>query len=156
MDKSQLVKNMTIDTRLDSYSSFFDHKWAATVMTAIVGTQFDPLFFDLCVSWRGIANTFALPYLTVTMVQGFSHGLAKSHEPFGTKWIAATRDKLVARMADSLNHMKRKKLHAALTDIYYETRSAADGYEPELDSNQLWEGLIDKYEMQVAIWARSG
>lgn len=148
----ELVKRMTIDERLDSYRSFFDHKWAEQLMYRTAGTAIDPLYFDLCVAWRGIANTFALPYLTVTMVQGYSHGLSKSHEPFGTKWIGATRDKLVARMGDSLNHMKQKKLQTVLTDIYHETRSAVDGYEPEFDPNELWEGLIDKYEMVAAIW----
>ncbi len=152
MEEPPLVKEMTIDVRLDSYRSFFDHAWAASMMTRANGTPVYPFIFDLCVAWRGIANTFALPFITVGMFTAFSKGLSKAHEPFGNQLLRLTSETLIGRMGDSLNSTKRKKLQSILSDIYQKTKSAVDNHELDIDRDKLWDNLLDKYEMQVAVW----
>jgi hypothetical protein len=153
MDDEQLIKRITIDIRLESYESFFDHAWAMKIMNATEKTSLESIVFDLCIAWRGIANTFAMPDITFRMFKAFSESYATTPEPYGKKWITAIRDNLIRRMGpNALTHTKRQSLQKALDDIYNESHAAYEANPWVADLTELWEDLRKNHEMQIAIW----
>jgi hypothetical protein len=72
-------KHFYFDDKLDSYRTFLDHEWARRIDQQTAGTPLEEIFFDLQWAWKGAANTFYMPWLTVTSMGAAGLGAAKDH-----------------------------------------------------------------------------
>jgi hypothetical protein len=151
-----LIHNIVVDDRLESYTTFFDHAWAATIDKLALGTKLEVPVFDLLVSWRAAANTCLLPWLTCTSVSGFSTGFAMGREPFALQLINACAKRLPEEMP-GLSNMRRKEVSAAVRKIGTELKVALDEQSQEVTvaADALWSALLNgtaAYEFRLSIW----
>jgi hypothetical protein len=152
MQDPEVSKGIFLESRLDAYRSFFDHKWAEDVMQATAGSLFEAPAFNLCAAWRGVANTSAMPWIAFTMFKGFADGLAANHEPFGMKWVKETRNRLVRELRGEITHTKAKLLSNALERIFEELSVGLAQQPYSVDLSEIWSKLLARHELQMAIW----
>jgi hypothetical protein len=141
-------KQIYIDDRLDSYRTFLDHEWARRIDQQTAGTPLEEIFFDLQWAWKGAANTFYMPWLTVTTMVAAGLGAAKDHG-FPSRFTAAVTDRLVQCMG--LNNMTTKKLVRELRQISEEVR-AVDERPPVLETEMVWRTMLTQSEFRLSIW----
>ena len=51
-----ITHTIVVDERLESYTTFFDHTWAANIDTLVVGTKLEVPVFNLCINWKAAAR----------------------------------------------------------------------------------------------------
>jgi hypothetical protein len=141
-------KHIYIDDKLDSYKTFLDHEWARRIDQQTSGTPLEEIFFDLQWAWKGAANTFYMPWLTVTTMVAAGLGAAKDHA-FPSRFTAALTDKLVQRMG--LNNMTTKRLVKELRQISEEVR-AEEERPPVVETEMVWRTMLTQSEFQLSIW----
>jgi hypothetical protein len=147
-----MSRNIVIDPHLDSYRTFFDHGWARQMMELAEGSVLDGPVFDLCVAWRGAANTHYLPWLMMESMKSFAEGLSLTHEPLGAKLLAAMKLRLSAEMGDSLRLMQRQQLDQAIQRIGTEVQAALEKERVEFDTEFMWQRYLDNSEFQFSLW----
>ena len=153
---SGIVHNIVVDERLESYTTFFDHAWAASIDNLAIGTKLETPVFDLLVNWRAAANTCILPWITCTSVSGFSTGYAMSREPFALQLINACAKRIPEEMP-GLSNMRRKELSAAIRKIGDEQRAlfAKQAQEVTVAADAMWNALLNgaaAHEFRLSIW----
>lgn len=142
-------KHFFIDEKLESYKTFLDHEWARRIDEQTRGTPLEEIFFDLQWSWKGAANTFYMPWLTVTtMVAAVSGALPDT--AFPSRYTVALTNYLVPRMG--LNNMTTKKLVKELRQISDEVR-AENRRPPVVETEMVWRTMLAQSEFQISIWA---
>jgi hypothetical protein len=141
-------KHIYIDDKLESYKTFLDHEWARRIDQQTAGTPLEELFFDLQWAWKGAANTFYMPWLTVSTMVAAGLGAATDHA-FPSRYTAALTDRLVQRMG--LNNMTTKKLVRELRQISEEVR-AEDERPPVVEIEMAWRTMLKQSEFQLSIW----
>jgi hypothetical protein len=141
-------KHFYIDDKLDSYKTFLDHEWARRIDQQTAGTPLEEIFFDLQWAWKGAANTFYMPWLTVTTMVAVGLSAAKDHA-FPSRFTAALTDRLAQRM--ELTNMKTKKLMSELRQISEEVR-AEDERPPAVETEMAWRTMLRQTEFQLSIW----
>ncbi len=149
-----LVHQIRIDNRLDSYQTFFDHDWSRKIGTLVGGTKLEEPVFALCMNWKSAANTHALPWLMIESLRGLWTGFMSGHEPFALKTIKALSQRLPSEMADSLSNMNRKKLAKVVRDIGIQVCEATETSKEEFDPQTIWREFLrpDIQEFQLCIW----
>lgn len=141
-------KHIYIDDKLESYKTFLDHEWARKIDEKTTGTPLEEIFFDLQWAWKGAANTFYMPWLTVTTMVAAGLGAAADHA-FPSRFTAALEDRLVQRMG--LNNMTTKKLVRELRQISDEVR-AEDERPPVIETEIVWRTMLAEPEFRLSIW----
>src|SRR5262249_54216497 len=141
-------KHLYLDDNLDSYKTFLDHEWARSIEEQTRGTPLEEIFFDLQWAWKGAANTFYMPWLTVTTMVAAGLGAAKDHS-FPARYTAALKNRLASRMG--LSNMKTQKLLSELQIISDEVR-AEDERPPVIETQMAWRRMLTQSEFQLSIW----
>ena len=147
-----MSKNIVIDPHLESYRTFFNHAWSRRMMELTEGTALDEIVFDLCVAWRGAANTHYFPWLMLQSMKSFAEGLAEAHEPFGKKWLSAVSSRLVAEMGDGLRPDQRHQLESALQRLDAQVRAALEKDNYDFDAQKFFTDLVRHSEVQFSLW----
>jgi hypothetical protein len=151
-----LFQRIFIDERLESYQTFFDHGWSASIDTLVAGTKLERPIFNLCVSWKAAANTCILPWLMCDSVSRFSAGFSMGREPFAVQLIEACAKRLPNEMP-RLSNMQRKTMTAAVKKIGTELRDrlAQQADEFTVSANQMWMAFLNgagTSEFRLSIW----
>src|SRR6266849_136042 len=107
-------KKFYLDDNLHSYKTFLDHEWAQRIDQQTTGMPLEEIFFDLQWAWKGAANTFYMPWLTVSTMVAAGLGGATDHA-FPARYTTALTDRLAQRM--ELSNMGTKKLVRELQRI---------------------------------------
>jgi hypothetical protein len=141
-------KSFYLDDNLDSYKTFLDHEWAQGSSSKTTGTLLEEIFFDLQWSWKGAANTFYMPWLTVSTMVAAGLGGAVDHA-FPARYTAPLTDRLVKRM--ELSNMGTKKLVRELQIISEEVR-AEDERPPVVETEMVWRTMLMQSEFRLSIW----
>jgi hypothetical protein len=141
-------KQMYLDPELHSYKTFLDYEWARRTDQLTTGTPLEEIYFDLQWAWKGAANTFFMPWLTVSTMVAAALGGAKDHA-FPSRYTAALTGSLAQRMG--LSNMGTKKLVRELQRISEEVR-AEDERPPVLETEIVWREMLKESEFQLSIW----
>jgi hypothetical protein len=113
----ELVKNIKIDPRVDSYKTFFDHPWSRTLDAHVAGSKLEEPVFSLCVNWKSAANTHIMPWLMMHSIREFWNRYLRGQESFSEQAVSHLAQHVPAAMGDSLSNMKRKKLAEVMKEI---------------------------------------
>jgi len=137
-----------LDDTLDSYKTFLDYGWAQRIDQQTRGTPLEDICFDLQLAWKGAANTFYMPWLTVsTMVAAGLGGAAD--RGFPARYTAALTERLPKRM--ELSNMLTKKLVKELKTLSEEVR-AEDERPPVVETEVVWRTMLKESEFRLSIW----
>jgi hypothetical protein len=137
-----------LDNNLESYKTFLDHQWARGIAQQTNGTPLEEIFFDLQWAWKGAANTFFMPWFTVTTMVAAGLGAASDHA-FPERYAAAIQDRLSNRM--ELTNMATKRLRKELQQISEEVR-AVNERPPAFDLQLAWQTMLNQSEFRLSIW----
>lgn len=151
---SEIIQQIRIDDRLDSYQTFFDHPWARQLSALVSGTKLEEPAWSLCVAWKSAANSHALPWMMMQSMKSFADGLLGAYEPFGLKVISALAQRIPAEMGTSLSNMRRKQLVDVIRRIRNDVYSANQANEERFDVEQAWQSFLDPnlIELHLSIW----
>ena len=150
----EVEKTLFIDDRYDSYESFFDHDWAKVISSQVTGTPLEAAVFNVCLQWKGTANTLRLPWLMVEGIRSFANGMCASYEPETAKFLSALRHRLVGELGEKeLRNMQRRNLQAALDRICKNVGDGLRDSHEQFDSNQLWHEFLPSSEFRLSVWS---
>lgn len=146
----ETICNIFIDDRLGSYEKLLDHDWLKSISNEVYGTKIEPAFFGLVLIWKGVTNTFRLPYYAVLSAQGVFEGMIqpKSAPPI------AFLQMLQAKITDGTSISERNS-----RVIRENIRKTADEWAkisvPQIafDRDQYWSGLLQANVMRFGIWS---
>ena len=149
-----LTKNIKVDVRLESYRSFFYHAWAERILSITEGSQIDLITFDLTASFKGIANTFALPWIMAQQLNGFANGFVESRPTIPRQFLELISDRLIGQT--NARNMLRKELRANLDRLLDEVISADEVARKETavaTPEVCWNLTLDNSEFQMSLWS---
>jgi hypothetical protein len=146
-----MSKSIIIDPELDSYRTFFDHAWAREIHAAAEDTALESAVFDLCVAWRGAANTHCLPWVMVQNMKAFADGLTRAYVPVGKRMADEVSAWLVAKMGDDLRHMQRKRLSQVVQELAGQANAAASAAQYEVDGPKYFHEIAGNAEFQFCL-----
>jgi hypothetical protein len=146
-------KEWFYDTRKESYESFFDHKWSKVIYDLTDDTKLKQPAFDLSVSWRGAANTFAMPWLLATMVQNTLQEKIKQEEPHAKKYITLLKEKILSEMRVPFQRDQKKDLQRVMEKLYKKSLSVCCAVKqiPIYQPDEVWKALLNNYEFNIAL-----
>lgn len=72
----EVVMNIFLDNRLESYAQFFDHELARKFNALTSGTKLDEAVGILCGTWKAASNAMRLPWLAVNSIEKVALGAA--------------------------------------------------------------------------------
>lgn len=72
----EVVMNIFLDNRLESYAQFFDHELARKFNSLTSETKLDEAASILCGTWKAASNTMRLPWLAVDSIEKVGLGAA--------------------------------------------------------------------------------
>jgi hypothetical protein len=141
-------KGMYLDRNLEAYKSFFDHEWARSFSQQTTGTPLEEIFFDLQWAWKGAANTFFMPWLTVSTMVRAALAAATDHA-FPTRFTAAMVQRLPQRAG--LRNMAKQRLVQEIQQIAQEVR-AVEEQSPAVETEMVWQRMLEQSEFRLSIW----
>ena len=153
-----LTRTSSFDSRLDSYKSFFDDKWASDLLALVVSSKLDSPCFDLVHNWKSISNARHLPWL---MVAGLDLSLTKELQevvPLDIHKIRIFRDRLVERLTNrgiAIRGMLKQQIQQILVELDNEACDALTKTREVTTHQQTshWEGLLQLNEFTSSLWA---
>ncbi len=154
---SEVVMNLIIDKRLDSYTQFFDHEVGRKFTTLTNGTKLDETAGILCGTWKAASNTMRLPWLAVNSIENVGLGAAidtTSRRSFLEYLPTHLRNKLQIPMA--LGIQIDAEIHRAI----YAYRIAEEETKRTFNSDLIWNSFLDfkkddgspVVEFPMAVW----
>jgi hypothetical protein len=149
-DPDEIVRQIMIDIRLDSYQSFFDHAWANKFIDLTDKSRLRTAGFDLSRDWKGIAVATRMPWLVIDALKNFHIGYTKSNVPFHVQ--------LTDRLAEYLtkdagfSNMGKKKLLAKLHELRADVEKLMEQSKPAFDLDALWNDFLRVKEFGLALW----
>jgi hypothetical protein len=153
MEEGSFQIPVLIDTRLESYATFFNHPWSKEMLELVDGTKLDPPVYELCVSLRAAANTHVMPSLLATVLQSFWDGVAK-HDGFSHSFVRKVAEEIPHRLRHRLSNQSRKELHNEIMALGRQLNDLADKAGGKVvEPPKVWDALINSnHELHWGIW----
>lgn len=138
------MRELASDPNLASYDRFMDYEWARHVGKLTDGSIIEFPVFDLCMSWKGSSNTFAMPQLMVQGSSSFWTAYTKGH--YDQSMLFTVIRDLSAQLCKEVQftNMKEKEVRAALDrlvrrSVHAET-VARDAF--VFPTEELWQSYL--------------
>jgi hypothetical protein len=151
---SDVIGNVRIDDRLESYKTFFDHDWSRRISDLANGRALEKAVWTLAISWKAAANTHAMPWLMMHSMYNLWQSFVDGDHAFAPALVTALADRLPAEMGNSLSNMRRKQLANAVRDIADQVKDATTEAASAFDLKTLWSDFLapDIMEFHLSLW----
>jgi hypothetical protein len=155
MGKTLEIKAV-IDPILNSYRSFFDHRWSQRILKAADSTRFEMPVFLLLTTWKSIANTSLLPWLMMDSLRSLREGYLSGQEddPMVVRALEAIPGHLCRNMP-SLSRKQKAEIATRCKRTTTQIRKYMRTHPPTIDVNALWDSYAVNppcEEFRIAIW----
>jgi hypothetical protein len=118
--------NIVVDSRIESYKSFFDHDWAKRIVTQADNTVLKTHVFTLIRNWKAAANAQFMPWLMMTSIKGIERGYLRPH-PSTTQVILKGIAEIVRQGLDGIvSPTATKKANKAIRKLVDERIKQVD------------------------------
>src|SRR5581483_9845179 len=119
-DSDEIGKKSRVDSRRESYQTFFDCDWHNDLEEKTRGLpELARVFLDLAMSWREASNIQYMPSHSVHLLEVFANG----QDAYGKDF----KDELLARLGEKLgsnwSNTKRKEALKAVGEVIDELNS---------------------------------
>jgi hypothetical protein len=151
---ADVIGNVRIDDRLESYKTFFDHDWSRRISDLASGTALEKAVWTLAISWKGAANTHAMPGLMMHSMYNLWQSFVNGDHAFAPALVTALADRLPAEMGSSLSNMRRKQLSSVIRHIAEQVKDATTNAASAFDLKTLWSDFLspDIQEFHLSLW----
>jgi len=146
-------KNFRIDSRLDSYQSFFDHDWSQKILNIPDSSDIREIVFDLSVAWKGAANTHVMPWLMATALPSFYKGLMQVDDPFIVQVINSLPNQLEQAMEGELSSGALEKLRSLIRSNSIQLGMKRKEIIGNINLEDVWKDYFENTEFRLSIWA---
>jgi hypothetical protein len=149
-DGKKVIANKMIETRLDLYASFFDHRWAQE-LDQRTPPKLAEAVESLCLAWKEAAATHRLPWLMIHQMEAFAGGMIRGHKPRMARLVEALKSWVWRELDGSLQRAEKKKLIGAIKKADQSLRLSDHKQDVKIPAVAYWNDLIDKSEFQFSI-----
>jgi hypothetical protein len=153
---SALQAHQRFGDQLESYKSFFDHRWAQRISALTRGTKLDVAVFALCMNWKAAANTHLLPWLIVEMLVKLLHGTMVDMEPLAAVAARELKRRLVGEMKGTLSRAAERRLRKVVDKAVASASTARTSSYAAMKGRfgrpTFWSELLQEREFQLSLW----
>lgn len=152
MDADQ-SKQYYVDPDPNSYRSFFDHDWATQMFAEGDKANLSDLVFALCEAWKGVANTAALPWLTVQFLANFADGFCNGRQPYAVQFLDALAGCIGAGVQPPLTLEQQQGLRQTISALNDDLIKQMKLQPIKLNQNNTWSELTKHKEFSISLLA---
>lgn len=153
----RLIKNLSIDDRLESYRDFFSDDWGHRVAALVKDApRLQRLTFELMADWRGAAYTVSFPAQMLEHFRSFAEGFTNDPEPntgtlrFADVVLTKLRLAIPELTADS---RLQRVLHEKLVALTAEIKEAHSKVQIEFPIDDIWKQYLRHHVYQITLWS---
>lgn len=150
-----MQKQILLDTRPDSYGSFFTDDFGQVALDASEDVEaLHQIVFDLVADWRAASYSGALPSVIPSSVKSFHDAYLNEDEPnTGTLRFA---NAILRRMAQLLPEVSadpalQRRLHTAIVRVAADIKEISGGIRIEMSIEDLWAQYLSLVPFQLGL-----
>lgn len=147
-----MEKKISIDDRMDSYKTFFDHEWSKKINRLVDKSKIEQVVFDLATAWKSAANTHAMPWLMAHQLKPFYAGLMKTNGPYAADVVNALLTRLARESNNSIPVDVIDRLRKILRHIALDVGVKREQIVGEFDAETAWKEFLTQSEFRLSIW----
>lgn len=149
-----LEKTVQIDDDPDSYRSFYDRGWDTTIRDEVASSALAQIVFDLCTSWRGVANARRWPWLVTQFLRARYRAAIRFSPELPAAPVKELARIILGRSETyqlSISERDRESLARELEHIQSEMIARHDKHIPEL-LESLWQEFLGNEDFLTGVW----
>lgn len=151
-----VIANIRIDERLESYRTFFDHQWAKDILKLVAGTKLEPQVDSLTIHWKSVANAHVMPWLVTEALKNLAEGYVLAGTPFAVQLVDVMKLRLANEIGDALPPRHKKIVKAAVDRVAEDVRAtsavAKEDAATRMRSTDIWAEFSRHPEFGMSIW----
>lgn len=136
-------RNLLLDDRIESYSSFFDHQWARELNAlAETAKTLDDFVMDLMLTIKGISRAASLPQIAVDCAQSYAkgHQLESLEDSLLLKVVNHIAERIDRKIL--LSGVQNSELKKAMLDLADEFSNKTKGLSVEFPRQEFWDEMV--------------
>lgn len=152
----EIIREVYIDTRFDSYRNFFSDDWGERIdaLTADI-PKLSPLVFDVMMEWRAAAYTASLPVSILEHMKAFHDGFVRTGEINTTllrlmEIVPGALARKIPELTTDPSLMRRIQKELVEIGATMEENRDPSGFEFPLE--ETWNSYLNEYAYQLSLW----